>query len=362
MTGTPTPSFGETCPQCGMEIGSRLLACPSCGRLVYAADLKRLAADAERAEQAGDVASALAAWRQARDLLPADTRQAQTIRTRIDDLSRQVDAVPAAASVADPKSPWGKAVAGAGALGLLAWKFKFIVVFVLSKAKFLLLGLTKASTFFSMFLALAAYWTVWGWRFALGFVISIYIHEMGHVAALRRYGLRASPPMFIPFVGAVVRLQQHPANAREDARIGLAGPLYGLAAAAAAYGVFVATDVPLWAALARAGAWINLFNLLPLWPLDGGRGFQSLTRLQRWLAVACLAAAYAWTNDGMLLLLCLVGMAQAVRPAPSEPDRLGLAYYIFLVLALTTIYAVAHPGGDLPPIPLDSGNSVATVD
>ena len=76
-------------------------------------------------------------------------------------------------------------------LGLLVWKFKFIALLALTKAKFLLLGLTKASTFLSMFLAMGVYWTAYGWKFALGLVVSIYIHEMGHVAALHRYGFRA---------------------------------------------------------------------------------------------------------------------------------------------------------------------------
>src|SRR5207302_3963478 len=96
-------------------------------------------------------------------------------------------------------------------------------LFLLTKGKLLLLGLTKATTFFSMLLSLGVYWAAWGWKFALGLVLSIYIHEMGHVFALRRLGFKASAPMFIPGLGALIRLRQHPANPREDAEIGLAG-------------------------------------------------------------------------------------------------------------------------------------------
>ena len=94
------------------------------------------------------------------------------------------------------------------------WKFKFLAVLLLTKAKFLLLGLTKASTFFSMMAAFGVYWTVFGGWFALGFVLSIYIHEMGHVAALMRYGVPATAPLFIPGVGAVIRLRQSFINPR----------------------------------------------------------------------------------------------------------------------------------------------------
>src|SRR5439155_143942 len=83
-----------------------------------------------------------------------------------------------------------------------------------------LLGLTKASTLFTMLLSAGVYWAAWGWKFALGVVLSIYVHEMGHVQALQRYGIKATAPMFIPGVGAVVRLKQYPASPR-DARVGL---------------------------------------------------------------------------------------------------------------------------------------------
>ena len=107
----------------------------------------------------------------------------------------------------------------------------------LGKLKFLLLGLTKASTFVSMFAFFGVYWSIYGWPLALGLVLSIYIHEMGHVAMLRRLGIAAGAPMFIPGVGALVMLKQHVADPLTDAKIGLAGPVWGLGAALAAFGV-----------------------------------------------------------------------------------------------------------------------------
>src|SRR5690349_22006017 len=104
-----------------------------------------------------------------------------------------------------------------------------------------------------MLASIGLYWALYGWKFGLGFVLSIYIHEMGHVTALARYGIPATPPMFIPGFGAFVRLKAYPANPGEDARTGLAGPLWGLGAALAAMGVSIATGSDLWAAIARTG-------------------------------------------------------------------------------------------------------------
>src|SRR5204863_7025737 len=216
----------------------------------------------------------------------------------------------------------GRNAAGLSALGALLLKFKFALIFLLTKAKLLLLGLTKASTFFSMLLSAGVYWSIWGWKFAVGVVLSIYIHEMGHVQALQRYGIKATAPMFIPGVGAVIGLKQYPANAREDARVGLAGPLWGLGAALAAYIVYRATGIGVWGVIAHFGAWVNLFNLVPLWQLDGARGFRALTRPQRWTAVAVIAAMWLVTSEGLLVLLGIAAAATAgFAHAADEPDH-----------------------------------------
>ena len=335
------------CSACGTERSANLLCCPGCGRLVHAEELKALASEAEQAEQKKNFPDALAAWRRALELLPAGTRQQELIVARIDALGRRVTVAPGTPS-ASPGAQRNKAraggLAGLGALSLLIWKFKFVAVFILTKAKFLLLGLTKASTFLSMFLSLGVYWTAFGWKFALGLVVSIYVHEMGHVAALRRFGLRATAPMFIPGLGAVIRLQQHPVNPVEDARIGLAGPCWGLGAALVALGVYSITAWPTWLAIARVGAWINLFNLIPIWQLDGGRGFRSLSRSQRWWAVAAVATAWFFTSEGLLLLLLVGGCFQALYVAvPEKPDRVGLIQYVALVAVLSAMCVLIVP-------------------
>jgi Zn-dependent protease len=306
--------------------------------------LKRLAAEAEGATAAGDSVAAREAWRQALDLLPRGSRQATVVSEKIAQLSEQITVEPAAEAEAQ-KPSWAKKAGPLGAIGLVLWKLKFVVLAVLSKGKLLLLGLTKSTTLFTMLLSMGVYWTAWGWRFALGFVVSIYIHEMGHVAALQRYGIKATAPMFIPGFGAMVRLNQYPANPAEDARVGLAGPLWGLGAAAAAYGVFLATAIPFWAAIARTGALINLFNLIPVWQLDGSRGYSALSAGQRFVLTAGLAAAWFATGETLLIL---IGGVAAVRAfggkGAAVPDHGALAQFLFLVAALAALAVVPVPG------------------
>lgn len=329
------------CPDCGIEVAPGLLACPGCRRLVHSDDLKRLSAEAEKVEQAGDAPGALALWREALELLPRDSRQSEEIAARIESLHRRAPR---------GKSALAKGAAGAGAAALVLWKFKFILAFILTKGKLLLLGLTKMSTLLSMFAFFAVYWNLWGWKFALGLVVSLYIHEMGHVAMLRRYGIKADPPMFIPGLGAFVRLRQYPAGPVEDARVGLAGPIWGLGAAVAAYLLFLATRAPYWGAISVMGATLNLFNLIPIWQLDGGRGFRSLTRNQRWIATLASGGALLMTGEGiatgMLLLILLGALYRSIRPEPvARPDPVGLLQYVVLIAALTALAAVRIPVG-----------------
>ena len=334
MTDALRGRAASPCPQCGTDVAPALLACPSCQRLVHADELKRLAAAAEQATQAGDSSAALAAWREALDLLPRDSTQHQVVSARVLELSRAIDRAPGPAK----QSRLGKGAAGLGALGALLVKFKFALIFLLTKAKLLLLGLTKASTFFTMVLSAGVYWTIWGWKFALGVVLSIYVHEMGHVQALQRYGIKATAPMFIPGVGAVVRLKQYTADRREDARVGLAGPIWGLGAAVVAYAVYRATQSGIWGAIAHFGAWVNLFNLLPVWQLDGGRGFRALTRGQRWIAAAMIGAMWLVTGEGLLVLLGLAAAASAgFTEGADQPDPTILVQYGLLVVLLSLV-------------------------
>jgi Zn-dependent protease len=338
-----------TCRSCGAELGRERLSCPLCQALVHAEELTSLAAQAEEAAAQGDPRTALVLWRNALELLPPDAGQAAKIRARIAELSRPLEAEPPSSNSAGGSAGSGRSWKGGGVLGglgLLLWKLKAVLLLALTKGKLLFLGLSNAGTLFSMLLSMGVYWTVFGWRLAVLLILSIYVHEMGHVAEIRRLGMPAGAPMFIPGFGALIRLRQHPASPQEDARIGLAGPIWGAGAAVAAYGASLAWGSPLFAAVARWGAWVNLFNLLPVWQLDGGRAFHALSRAQRLLATAALLAAWWLTKEGLLGLLAVVAAFRAWKAdGPTEGDRGATLKYLFLVVLLSLLCTVHVPLG-----------------
>ena len=183
-----------------------------------------------------------------------------------------------------PKTgPW-KWLGGLGTLGLVLWKFKFIVLVLATKGKLLILGLTKASTFFSMLLAFGVYWTAWGWRFAGGLVLSIYSTRWG---TSPRCAASASPPA--PRCSSLAWAHSSvsaPSASRPTKTRGLGwrDQCGGFGAAVAALAAARLGGWPMLAAIAHTGAWIYLFNLLPVWQLDGNRGFAPLCSAQRWIS------------------------------------------------------------------------------
>jgi Zn-dependent protease len=133
-----------------------------------------------------------------------------------------------------------------------------------------------AVKFFSIFIAVAGYALIWGWKFAIGFVLLILVHELGHFFEARRQGLRATWPTFIPFFGAYVLVKDAPLNPWRNALVSLAGPAAGGVGAAACWLVGEAMDSNLLRALAYAGFLINLINLIPIGILDGGSIWRSI--------------------------------------------------------------------------------------
>jgi Zn-dependent protease len=334
-----------------------LLACPSCGTLVHSAELKSLAQAGALAETSGELASALGAWRSALELLPASTAQHAKILAKVQALSARVQTTGTTTAEKSDRAGSrrrgiGAWLAGLGATGALLFKFKAIPLFLLGKGKLLLLGLTQAKTFFSMAISVGVYAMVFGWWFAFGLVVSIYVHEMGHVAALRLYGIPASAPMFVPGLGAFVRLKQRPATAGEDARVGLAGPIWGAGAALVALLFGKANDVPVLVAIGSVGAMINLFNLLPVWQLDGARAFVALTKRQRFIVSGVLWLLALFARDFTLFLLAIVATGRALttdRTAPNEGDRGVLATFVVLAIGLTLIMTSAGELASLTP-------------
>ncbi len=333
----------RACERCNTQIAPALNGCPSCGALLHAVELKRLAAEATDAEAANDLSRALALWRDALMLLPTTSGQYASILARVEGLSSRVDTGAQSAGEQRLRSRLAGKGTAVVAVALLLWKFKFVLVFLLTKGKLLLLGLTKASTLFSMILSLGVYWAAWGWKFALGLVGSIYVHEMGHVAALNRYGIKASAPMFVPGLGAFITAKQPLHSEREEAMVGLMGPVWGLAAALTAFGVWRTTGMPFWGVIAKVGAWINLFNLMPFWQLDGAHGFRAMSRAHRVIAALAIAAAFAFTHEGLLLLLLIAAAAAVFAQPAKKPDVRAVVLYVMLVAALATLSDVNVP-------------------
>jgi Zn-dependent protease len=314
------------CARCRTELAPAALACPACGTLRFADRLRGLAADAESARERGDPEVAREHWTSALALLPPQSQQHERVRQRIADLAATAPANPSGPIAPEP-STWRR---GLAAIPMAA-------VLLAGKLKFLLLGLTKASTFASMFAFFALYWSVYGWPLALGLVLSIYIHEMGHVAMLRRLGIAAGAPLFIPGVGAVVMLKQHVVDPIADARIGLAGPVWGLGAGVTALIAYYATGARIWLAIAELTGFINLFNLIPVWQLDGSRGFHALGRAQRWMVVTVVIIALLLTGQRMLLLVGGVSAWRAFESKTGPGDTQTVVTFAVLVLALSVL-------------------------
>ena len=186
------------------------------------------------------------------------------------------------------------------------------IVAFLAKFKAILLLLPKlklVTTAGTMFVSLAAYAWIWGWQFAAGFILLLFLHEMGHVIQLRREGIKASAPMFIPFLGAVISARSLGDNALAEARVGLAGPVLGTIASAGCILVWKATGDDLWRALAFTGFFLNLFNLLPVVPLDGGRAMAAMAPWM-WFAgfAAMVALVFIFPNPIILLIVVFAGL------------------------------------------------------
>ena len=238
----------------------------------------------------------------------------------------------------EPKPWWKRAGGGLAALGLLIAKFAAkikVVLLLLPKLKIL----TTSGT---MLVSVAAYSLIWGWKFALGFVALLFVHEMGHVIQLRREGVEASAPVFIPFLGAAVWAKSLGGNALAEARVGLAGPVLGSLGAAACIPIANATGNDFWKALAFTGFFLNLFNLLPVVPLDGGRAMAAMAPWM-WFAglLAILVLAFTYPNPIILLIALLAAMETWRRwRSLRSGDESVRAYYKVPPLQRTIVAAV----------------------
>ena len=193
-----------------------------------------------------------------------------------------------------------------------------LILLLLSGFKYLKFGKLLA-TGGTMLLSVAAYALVFGWRYAAGFVLLLLLHEMGHYIAARQRGLDVGAPVFIPFVGAWIQLKDMPHDADTEAYVGLGGPLAGTVASLACYFAARSTGSDLLLALSYAGFFINLFNLIPLSPFDGGR-ITAVLSPRIWLVgVPVLVALFFWRPSPILILVAVLAFPNVLRPSSTTP-------------------------------------------
>jgi Zn-dependent protease len=229
-------------------------------------------------------------------------------------------------------------------IGLYAlWRVGKWFLLIVPKAKVL-------TTSASMLVSVGAYALIWGWKFAVGFVALLFVHEMGHYIQLRREGVKPTGMVFIPFLGAAVGTRSLGGSALAEARVGLAGPILGSLAVAALLPIAAATDDDFWRALAFTGFFLNLFNLLPVVPLDGGRAMAAMAPWMWFVGFgAIVLLVFVWPNPILILIALLGGFetyrrwrqrkqgeegnAEYYRVKPAHRLAVG-AVYVGLIVAL----------------------------
>jgi len=306
----------KPCPRCAREIPPGVLECPQCRTLVHGDQMEQFAAHARSLEAHGDLQEAREKWLACLPLLPAQSMQAEWIRKHVVELG----AVPRpqdnhSASSTTPQ--WAKKLGPLGPILLALLKFKSLFSFV---------------AFFGF------YWTLWGAKFGIGFAVLILIHEMGHFIDIKRRGLPADMPMFLPGLGAYVKWNGLGVTLEARSAISLAGPCAGAIAAGICYLLWHQTGYGLWAALARTGAWFNALNLIPLWIFDGARATNALSKLER-AVVLVVSAAVGYVLGEWVFALVAAGMGIRLftRDAPEEPSNPITAYFVAVITALGMI-------------------------
>ena len=235
------------------------------------------------------------------------------------------------------------------AAGVLLAKFGKVALLLLTKAKFL-------TTSASMLVSIAAYSLIWGWKFAAGFVALLFVHEMGHVIQMKREGVKVSGMLFIPFLGAAVGARSMGGNALAEARIGLAGPVIGTLATAALIPLANAYDSDFLRALAFTGFFLNLFNLVPVVPLDGGRAMAAMAPWMWFAGFAAMLGFFVLFPNPILILILLLGGMETwrrwkTRKQGSEGNeayyRVKPAHRLAVALVYVGLIAVCAVGMDL---------------
>lgn len=207
----------------------------------------------------------------------------------------------------------------------------------------------------SMLIAIGTYTIIYGWKYAVGFVFLLLIHELGHYIAAEKRGLPVGLPTFIPFVGAWIELKEQPMDAETEAFVAIAGPMLGSAAAFICYLIAKETNEGIYLALAYAGFMLNLFNLIPLSPLDGGRVMAAISPKLWFIGLPMLIGLFIWKPSPMIILIGLFALPQLWNAFTNRallesqyyqvPNNIKVNYaiqYLALVIFLTVLTIETH--------------------
>jgi Zn-dependent protease len=319
---TITPSLNRNCRRCSSDLALGALVCEKCHALVHSEQLDQLATEAKALEAKRDFRQARERWLMGLPLLPPNSRQADWIQNHARSLGVTADQL-------QPQPPsenkWAQKLGPVGPLAVL-----------LAKGKFLLGAIFKLKFLLSFVAFFGFYWAAFGAKFGIGFAVLILIHEMGHYIDIKRRGLPAEMPVFLPGFGAYVRWQALGVPLETRAAVSLAGPLAGFFAALACAALWWQTGNPLWAGLARAGAVLNLLNLIPVWVLDGGQAVLALSKIDRIVLLTACLALWLVLGQNMFFLVALGAGYQAFFAGnlPAHPSRVTTIYYLAVLIAL----------------------------
>jgi Zn-dependent protease len=302
------------------------LVCGACHALIHAGQLESLAADARLHEQRREIGAARDDWSAALELLPPESTQAEWVRNNV----RRLDALAASTEPSASRHAWAKK------LGPFA-----PIIVLLANAKFLL-ALFKLKFLLSLGTFVAFYWALYGAKFGIGFAVLILVHEMGHYIDIKRRGLPAEMPVFLPGLGAYVRWSALGVTAQTRAFVSLAGPLAGAVGAAVCALLWLQTGDSLWRGLASATALLNVLNLIPVWVLDGGQAVAALDKTERIvLSAAAVLLAALFSQPLFLLVAAGAGYRVFTKDLPAVPSPAATAYYLVLLAALGVLVKLA---------------------
>jgi Zn-dependent protease len=307
------------------------LVCSQCQAIVHAHKLEELAASARAHEERRELVAAHSDWQTALELIPADSSQAAWVRAKLAELLQAIRSE----ALKSSSPAWTRKLGPFAPLALLLLKGKLFLS--LLKLKFLLS--------FASFAVI--YWALYGAKFGIGLAVLILVHEFGHFIAVKRRGLSADLPMFIPGFGAYVRWTAAGVAADTRALVSLAGPLAGALGAAFCAFLWIQTQERLWIGLASFSAFINLMNLIPVWTLDGAQAMVAINRAGR-IGIAIAGLLFAAFFSQPLLLLVVAGAAYRAfdkNLAPDMPPSYAVTVYFVTLLAALGYLASLAPLG-----------------